>query len=388
MAAKSEYSSFDELLQGEGEQDQFRAMVGVMVRQIMHEEVLRHLEAEPYERTSARKGHRNGYKKRTLNTRLGKLEFEVPQVRGVEPYRPMLFERWQRSERALLVACAEMYYLGISTRKVSQVLEEMGGFSLSAATVSKVACELDEKVEEFRSRRLDEQRWLYLLVDARYEKVRHAGKIVSRALLIVCGINDDGRREILTWRVGDSESEQTWSEVFGELRRRGVRGVELLVSDDHKGIEAAMRRQFPDARWQQCQTHFMRNALNKVSYRDHKELAKDLRTIFRPSDLRLAREVGREVGLKWEKRAPRVTKQIEERLEYSLTVAEFPAPLRRRLNTTNMLERLMREIKRRTRVVGIFPNVASCDRLVGAILMEQHEVWQCERARYFRMEEP
>jgi transposase-like protein len=387
MAAESEYSSFNDLLQGESEQDHLRAMVGVMVRQIMHEEVLRHLEARPYERTSSRKGHRNGYKKRTLNTRLGKLEFEVPQVRGMEPYRPMFFERWQRSERALLVACAEMYFLGVSTRKVSQVLDQMGGFSLSAATVSKVAAELDEKLEEFRSRRLDDQMWLYLFVDARYEKVRHASKITSRAVLIVSGVNSDGRREILTWRLGDSESEQTWSEVFSEMKRRGVKGIELLISDDHKGIEAAMRRHLPDTQWQQCRTHFIRNALNKVSYRDRKELAEDLQAVFRLSSLELAREAGREVAHKWDKRAPRVSKQIEERLEHCLTVTEFPSHLRRRLHSTNMLERLMREIKRRTRVVGIFPNEASCDRLVGAILIEQHEVWQCERARYFRVEE-
>ena len=387
MAAKSEYSSFDDLLQGEKEQDVLKAMVEVMVRQIMREEVLSHLGAEPYERTGSRKGHRNGFKRRTLNTRLGKLEFEVPQVRGADPYHPMLFERWQRSERALLVTCAEMYYLGVSTRKVGQVLEHLGGFSLSAAAVSKVAAELDEKLEEFRSRRLDEQRWPYLMVDARYEKVRHAAKIVSRAVLIVSGINDDGRREILTWRLGDSESEQTWSEVFSELKRRGVKGIELLISDDHKGIEAAMRRHFPDAQWQQCRTHFIRNALSKVSYSNHKELAEDLKAVFRLSSLELAREAGREVALKWEKRAPRVSKQIEERLEHCLTVAEFPAHLKRRLHSTNMLERLMREIKRRTRVVGIFPNEASCDRLVGAILIERHEVWQCERPRYFRAEE-
>jgi transposase-like protein len=387
MAARSEYSSFEDLLQGENEQDHLKAMVEVMLRQIMHEEVLRHLEAGPYERTSSRKGHRNGYKKRSLNTRLGKLEFEVPQVRGAQPYRPALFERWQRSERALLVACAEMYYLGVSTRKVSHVLEQMGGFSLSAATVSKVAAELDEKLEEFRSRRLDDQKWLYVFVDARYEKVRHAGKIVSRAVLIVAGVNDDGRREILTWRLGDSESEQTWSGIFSELKRRGLKGMEFLISDDHKGIEAAMRRHFPDASWQQCQTHFIRNALSKVSYRDHKELAEDLKAIFRLSDLEFAREAGREVAAKWEKRAARVTKQIEERLEYCLTVTELPSRVRRRLKSTNMLERQMREIKRRTRVVGIFPNEASCDRLVGAVLIELHEQWQCERARYFRVEE-
>ena len=386
MAAKGKCSSFLEEIQGDAEKDVFKAMIRVMIREVMREEVTQHLGAEEYERTSNRRGQRNGYKPRTLNTRLGKLEFEVPQVRGMEPYQPLAPERYQRSERALLATCAEMYFVGVSTRKVEQVLQKMGGFSLSAATVSKVAAELDEKLEEFRTRRLDGHLWPYLIVDARYEKVRHAGRIVSRAVLIVSGINDDGQREILTWRVGDCESEGTWTEVLSELKGRGLRGVQLVTSDGHKGIQAAVERAFPEAVWQRCRTHFMRNALNKVSYRDHKELARDIRSIFQFDDRGLCMQAALDVARKWEKRAPKVAAQIQGEAEQCLATLLFPRTHRRRLHSTNMLERLMRELKRRTRTVGIFPNEASCDRLVGALLLECHEDWQCERARYLSME--
>lgn len=387
MAARRKYSSFLEAIQSDEEQDMLKSMVRVMIQEVMQEELRQHLGAEEYERTALRTGYRNGYKSRTLNTRLGKLEMEVPQVRGTEPYHPSMFARWQRSERALLVACAEMYFMGVSTRKVGRVLEKMGGFSLSAATVSRVATELDETLQEFRERRLDGTRWPYLIVDARYEKVRHAHRVVSRAVLIVAGVNEEGRREILTWGVHDRESEQTWAEVFGELKRRGLSGVELVVSDGHEGIQAALARAFPQAAWQRCRTHFTRNALCKVSYKRRDTLAKDLRAVFHFTERELCIQAAREFSHLWEDEAPRVCRQIEEQFEQCLAVMEFPNNHRRRLNSTNMLERLMREVKRRSRVVSIFPNDASCDRLVGSMLLEYHEAWQCERTRYIRIEE-
>jgi len=387
MAAEKDYSSILDAIQSRSEQDWLKAMIEVVIKEVMEEELARHLGADQYERTSKRKGYRNGYKTRTLNTRAGKLELDVPQVRGAEPYHPSMFGRWQRSERALLVACAEMYYAGVSTRKVSRVLEKMGGFSLSAATVSRVAMELDERLSEFRERRLDEKSWPYLVVDARYEKVRHAGRIVSRAALIAVGVNDEGRREILAWSVRDGESEQTWAELFGDLKRRGVAGVELVVSDGHEGIRAALGRVYPKAAWQRCRTHFTRNALNKVSYKRRNALAKDLRAIFRSPERALCVQAAKELVDQWESEAPRVARQIEEQFEQCLAVLELEPHHRRRLNSTNMIERLMREVKRRTRVVGIFPNDASCDRLIGAMLIEQHETWQCELRRYIRIEE-
>jgi len=387
MAARSKYSSFFRALQGEAERDVLKEMVRVMMQELMEEELSRHVGAEPHERTELRKGYRNGRKSRTLNTRVGKLELEVPQVRDTEPYRPSIFERWQRSERALLATCAEMYFMGVSTRKVKHVLEEMGGFSLSAATVSRVSAELDEKLAEFRSRRLDEESWPYLIVDARYEKVRHAGRIVSRAVLIVAGVNGDGRREILTWRIGDSESEQSWFEVFVELKRRGISGVELVVSDGHEGIRAALARLFPDAAWQRCRVHFMRNAMNKLSHRERLSVANELSAMFQLNERRLCMEAAEEFARQWQQKCPRLAKQIEEQFEQCLAVLNLAQNRRRRLGSTNMLERLMREIKRRTRVVGIFPNEPSLDRLVGTILVEYHELWQCEFPRYVSMDQ-
>ena len=256
--------------------DVFKAMLEVMARRVMEEELALHVGADRHERTPSRRGQRNGHKTRGLKTRMGELALQVPQVRGGEPYSPMLFAKWQRSERALLVACAEMYFMGVSTRKVKRVLNKMGGFELSASTVSCVASELDEKLAEFRERRLDDHTWPYLMVDATYVKVRKQGRVVDQAVLVVTGVNDDGRREILTWRLADVESEDTWSEVFRELKQRGVTGVQWLISDGHEGIRAALRTQFTGVAWQRCWTHFMRNAMAKVGHRHKDAFAKEL----------------------------------------------------------------------------------------------------------------
>ena len=366
--------------------DLFKAMLEVMARRVMEEELAVHLGAEPHERTSSRRGHRNGYKPRRLKTRVGELALEVPQVRGMEPYSPMLFAKWERSERALLAACAEMYFMGVSTRKVKAVLEKMGGFELSASTVSCVASELDEKLAEFRQRRLDDHKWPYLMVDATYVKVRKKGRSVSQAVLVVAGVNKDGRREILTWRLADVESEDTWTEVFRELKQRGVGGVKWLISDGHEGIQAATRTQFPEVSWQRCWTHFMRNALGKVGHKHKAAFAKELKTARQFEDVRVCLAEAERVAERWEADYPRAAKQIREQFEETLAVHALPKEHRRRVYTTNIMERLMREIKRRTHVVGIFPNEASCDRLVGAHLLERHETWQCERMRYLVMD--
>lgn len=366
--------------------DLFRAMLEVMAHRVMEEEIARHLGAERHERRPERTGHRNGYKPRSLKTRLGELALRVPQSRGVEPYSPMLFARWERSERALLVACAEMYFMGVSTRKVKHVLEKMGGMELSASTVSCVAQELDEKLAEFRQRRLDEHTWPYLVVDATYVKVRKKGRVVSHAVLVAAGINSAGRREILTWRQADLESEDTWTEVFRELKQRGVQGVTWVISDGHAGIRAAAQTQFYGAGWQRCWTHCMRNALAKVGHQHKDAFAKELRAARRFDDVATCLAEAERVAHRWEKNDPRVAAQIREQFEQTLAVHELPREHRRRVYTTNLLERLMREVKRRTTVVGIFPNEASCDRLIGAHLLERQEAWECERMRYLVME--
>lgn len=240
------------------ERDGARRLLEALVNQVMEAEVSEHLGAGRHERSAERRGWRNGSKPRRLKTRSGELALRVPQVRQTEPYHPSLFARWQRSERALLVACAEMYFQGVSTRKVQQVLDQMCGCEISSMTVSRVAAELDEKLAEFRCRRLDGHQYRYLMIDARYEKVRRAGGMTSEAVLVVAGFNEQGGREILDWVNGDSESAGTWGDLFRKLKERGLRGVELVVSDAHEGIRAALERHFQGVEWQRCRVHFRR----------------------------------------------------------------------------------------------------------------------------------
>jgi transposase-like protein len=352
-----------------------KTFLELLVNQAMQSEVTAHLEAGPHERSAKRQGYRNGTKPRTLKTRVGELSLSVPQTRGCEPYHPSMFNRWQRSERALLVACAEMYFQGVSTRKVQNVLEAMGCMELSSMTVSRVAAELDEKLDEFRSRRLDEHVYPYLLVDARYEKVRVNGRVVSQAVLIVSGYNEEGYREVLDWRVADSESEETWSEVFRDLKMRGLRGVELLTSDAHEGIRRAVERHFQGVSWQRCTVHFKRGLGRKVSAKRYREVLKDFSAVMNGGDRKACLALAEEMAAKWEPRFPKVSRMLREGYEDCLSYLDLPAPYQRRLKSTNALERTMRELKRRTRVVSIFPNIRSCARLMGANLLEMHEKW-------------
>jgi putative transposase len=358
----------------------------VLLERLMAAEVSEHLQAERHQRSPDRCGHRNGYKPRSLNTRVGQLQLSVPQTRSCEPYHPSLWTRWQRSERALLVACGEMYFQGVSTRKVQEVLESMCDGEISAMTVSRVAQELDEKLQSFRMRRLEQTSWPYLMIDARYEKVRVEGKVLSQAVLVVIGFDSRGRREILDWRVGDSESESTWGQMFLELKDRGLRGVKLVVSDAHGGIRAALRRHFQGAAWQRCRVHFQRELGRKVSYKRSKELMKDLAALFAPEDKPECLRRAEEMACKWEGSYPQVAKMLREGLEDCLTVLSFPAGHRRRLRSTNLAENLMKQLKHRTTVVGVFPNRSSCDRLIGAMLVEIHEDWQVVDEAWLNME--
>jgi len=365
--------------------DGLRLFLREVIQQVMQVEAAEHLNAAPHERTEDRKGYRNGSKPRRLATRVGELELDVPQVRGCEPYSPSLFNKWQRSERALLVACGEMYFQGVSTRNVRQVLEVMCDGEISAMTVSRVASELDQKLLEFRGRRLDHTAWPYLMVDARYEKVRVEGKVISQAVLVVVGFTSDGHREVLEWSVGDSESEQTWSEMFRRLKDRGLGGVKLVVSDAHAGIRAALRRHLQGAAWQRCRVHFKREMGRKVSYKTLKELMSDLAAVYATWDRGECLRRGQEMAAKWCVRCPAVARMLEAGLEDTLSVLGLPEHHRRKLASTNLLENIMKRLKKRTRVVGVFPNPASCDRLIGSQLLELHEQWQTEEKSYFNM---
>jgi transposase-like protein len=366
--------------------DGLKQLLEHLLQQAMGAEVAAHLQAGVHERSAERRGHRNGYKPRTLATRVGELELAVPQVRACEPYHPSMFAKWQRSERALLVACAEMYFQGVSTRNVRDVLEAMCGGEISSATVSRVAAELDEKLGTFRHRRLDETEYPYLHIDARYEKVRVDGRVVSQAVLVAVGFTAEGRREVLDWRVGDSESEASWGELFRQLKDRGLRGLRLVTSDAHGGIVAALRRHFQGVAWQRCRVHFKREILRKVSHKVYREVAADLVVVFAPSERAECLRRGEELAAKWEGRYPAVAKMLREGLEDCLAVLDFPESHRRRLQSTNLLENLMKRLHKRSGVVGVFPSRSSCDRLLGAQLLEVHEEWSVQAKWYFNME--
>jgi len=361
-------------------------MIQSCVREVIEEELTEHVGAGPYERTPARRARRNGTKPRTMKTAVGDLEFAVPQVRE-GGFQPSVFERYQRSDKALVAAMQEMVVQGVSTRRVGAVLDEMAGFKVSATTVSRAMAELDEQIASWRGRRLDEVAWPYLVIDARYEKVRVKGRVRSQAVLIAAGINELGRRELLGLWVGDSESEATWSEVLTDLKRRGLSGVEMVISDAHRGIRSALERLLQGVAWQRCRVHLMRELLKKVDWRDHKELAADLRSIFVSEDAERCREVAVEVAEKWERRRPKMSAALRAGIDDCLTAKTLEPRLWRRLNSSNMIERLMRELKRRTRVVGVFPNVAALERLVGAVLLEIDDAWAAEPARYLVLEE-
>lgn len=362
-----------------------RDSVQMLVRNILEDEVEHYVGAARYERNEGRSARRNGSKPRTMQTSVGRLAFDVPQVRE-GGFRTQVFDKWQRSDRALVVAVQEMYVQGVSTRKVSAVLEQMGGAEMSAATVSRCAAELDEQVQAFRTRRLDDKLWPCLAVDARYEKVRVRGRVVSRAVLVIAGVTSQGQREILGLWCGDSESELTWGEAFADLKARGLSGVHVVVSDAHKGIQAAVARHFQGSLWQRCKVHWMREAVKKVSWRDEKQLIGDLRQIFGHGDREHCLRVAGEVAASWRERNGKLADWIEETAEQCLSVWDLPHVLRRRLNSTNMLERLMRELKRRSRVVSIFPNEQSLIRLLGAVLIEIDEKWSCEHGAYLNAE--
>lgn len=367
--------------------DALRELVTIMVQTLLNEEQERFLGAGHYERSGERRGHRNGTKPRTMKTRVGKLEFDLPQIRNsTEPFRTSLFDRFQRTEKALLITLQEMYVKGVSTREVSRLMEQMGGFEVSPQAVSNAAIQLDEAIAAWRTRPLEGVSYHYLIVDARYEKVRKNKRVVSQAVLIVAGVTEEGKREILGYYTGDSESEETWSEAFSDLLRRGLKGVELVVSDAHKGLVNAVRKHFQGSSWQRCRVHFKRELLNKVGWKDRPALAADLKAIYTSLEVDQCLAVAGEIAGKWPEKVSRsLLAGVEDTL--AVNALELPSSHIRKLHSTNMVERLNRELKKRTRKVSIFPNEASLVRLFGAMLMETDETWQTETRRYLVMEQ-
>jgi transposase-like protein len=364
--------------------DGLRDVIRAVMQEVLEAEMDETLGASKSERTPERLGYRSGHYGRTLITRVGKLELRVPQDRSGR-FSTELFERYQRSERALVATLAEMYVQGVSTRKVKAITEELCGHSFSASSISAINKRLDDSLKAFASRPLSEP-FPYLIVDARYEKVREAGVVRSQAVLIAVGIDWDGRRQILAVDMASRESRSAWRDFLMGLKSRGLKGVEFVVSDDHAGLVAAIGEVIPEAAWQRCYVHFLRNALDYLPRKHGDDCLQELRWIYDRRDLAEARADLSAWLAKWSGKYPRLTGWVEETIEQTLTFFRLPRTHHKHLKSTNMLERLNEEIRRRTHVVRIFPNTESCLRLVRALAVETHENWM-EANRYINMDD-
>lgn len=376
MTHDSQSTRFEELLQLLSEHgfDGMAEAIEILMNEAMKLERADALGAMPYQRTESRCGYANGFKPKTVNSRLGRLNLKVPQTRDVEFY-PSALDRGERSERALKLAVAEMYVQGVSTRKVAKITQELCGLEVSSSQVSRAAKLLDEELEAWRNRPLAAVS--YVILDARYEKVRHGGSVRDCAVLIAIGVLESGQRSVLGVSVSLSEAEVHWRGFLKSLIDRGLHGVQFIVSDDHSGLKQARKACFPGIAWQRCQFHLMQNALHyvpKVSMRV--EVTHDLRNVLHAPNRYEADRLLAQLVKKYEILAPDLSTWMEGNIPEGLTVFELPSSHQRRLRTTNMLERLNQEIKRRTRVATLFPNESSLLRLVSAILSETSEDWE------------
>ena len=348
--------------------------ITALLNQAMLVERMKHLNAEPYERTAERNGYANGFKSKQIKSRVGQLALRVPQVRDSDFY-PSVLEKGLRSERALRLAVAEMYVQGVSTRRVKEITEKLCGLELSSMDVSRAAKTLDETLSKWRKRPLGNYK--YLFVDARYEKVRQDGCVVDSAVLIAHGIDAKGKRRVLGVSVSLSEHEVHWRHFLNSLSERGLCGLELIISDAHAGLKAARKSVFPSIPWQRCQFHFQQNAQSYVPKQPMKrEVAADIRSILQAPNLEEAERLTKIIVKKYQTTAEKLATWLEENVHETLTIMKFPEPHRKRLRTSNIAERVNKEIYRRTKVVGIFPNPESCLRLVTAVVMEIDEEWQ------------
>ena len=365
------------------DKDLLKCLIQEALQQVLQTEMTDFLGAAPGERSEGRNGYRAGYYGRGLITRVGKIELRVPRDRNGE-FSTSLFERFQRSEKALVAALAEMYVQGVSTRKVKAITEELCGHSFSASAISTINKGLDETLTKFARRRLTDD-YPYLILDARYEKVREEGVIQSQAVLIAIGINWEGKREVLGVELANRESLTTWRDFLMSLKQRGLSGVEFAVTDDHAGLKKAVAEILPQAAWQRCYVHFLRNALDYLPRKADDDCMQELRWLY---DRRNIAEAQRDLAAwltRWQKKYPKLTDWVEENIGSTLTFYRLPRLHHRHLKSTNMIERLNEELRRRTRVVRIFPNVASCLRLTRALCAETHEAW-LEDNRYINMD--
>jgi transposase-like protein len=350
---------------------------------VLQSQASEQLNADPYERSDDRISYRNGYRTRSLTTRVGTLILHVPKFRDGN-FSTELFERYQRSEKALILSLMEMVVQGVSTRKVQEITETLCGTSFSKSTVSALCQNLDPIVAAFRNRPL-ERHYPFLIVDAIYMKARDDQRVKSRGFLIATGVNEEGNREVLGFEIADSESEESWSRFFESLKARGLRAVDLVSSDNHGGLKNAIQKQFQGASWQRCQTHFSKNLLDKVSKKYRTEVKTALTDLYNAPDLKEAKSRKERMLAIYEETAPKAMGLLDEAFDDITAVFALPQPYRKRLRTTNGIERLNEELRRRERVIRIFPNDQSLIRLMGAVLMEHHEKW-INGKKYFNMD--
>lgn len=374
-------ATLQQLFAGKG---QLAQLVESILNQVLQAQVTEQLQAAPYERTDERRGYRNGYKPHHLTTRVGTLTLRVPQVREGQ-FSTELFARYQRSEQALVLTLMEMVVNGVSTRKVAHITEELCGKEFSKSTVSELCKGLDATVHAWNERDLGGQQYPFLLVDALVVKVREGGQVRNVSALLAVGVNGQGYREILGLQMGDSESEASWTALFTWLKRRGLHGVDLVVSDDHGGLVKAVQVQFQGASWQRCQTHLARNIGDAAPKLLHEEIHARLHAIFAAPDLPTARTLLERFIHDFAERAPKAVHVLEQGFDDATAVLALPAAYRQRLRTNNGVERLNEEIRRRERVIRIFPNRDSAIRLIGALLLELDEQWSTGH-RYLDMQ--
>lgn len=369
----------DEILQllTNNREDAFKKLLQDSLNSILQAESTEQLKAEKYERSDERTDSRNGSRERQLTTRIGKLELIVPRHRNV-PFKTLIFDNYKRSEAALVSTMTEMVINGVSTRKVANVVETLCGTTYSKSMVSEVCKELDYSVNEFRNRRLDKP-YPFLFVDATYLKVRENHRIVSKAFMVAIATNIDGRREIIGFDVYDNESNDTWFMFIEALKKRGLSGLQMITSDAHPGILYAISKTYPTVAWQRCQTHFSRNIIEKVPKKYQKGLHSELLEMYNTRSIEEARRVRDRIINDYIDVAPSAVECLDNGFESAMTVMALPENIRRFHRTSNHLERLNREIKRRSNVIGVFPNPESIIRLMGSVLMELHEEFTTKR---------
>jgi putative transposase len=364
-------------------EDPLRAMAEMMVDFVMEAEVTDKIGAAPHERAADRMTHRNGHRERRWDTRLGTLKLQIPKLRE-GGYVPSFIEHRKRSEQALISVIQEAVVKGVSTRKIEAVLEQLGIAGVSAGQVSQLCAALDDKVRQFRERSLGESR--YVWVDALYEKVRIDDRVESMAVVIATGINQEGRREVLGFDVIPAETEEGWGAFFKSLKERGLSGVKLVISDAHKGLTAAVRKVLK-AEWQRCKVHFYRNVLVHVPKRSQAEVSEAMKAVFVQRDEKSAKAKAAELVRQFQARFTKAMEVFESGIEDVLSYLHYAQSHRVRISSTNPLERLNLEIRRRTRVVGIFPHANACLRLIGMLLVEKHEDWLTDDKAYLTFDD-